>query len=56
MPSTKENMLPSAKLRSVNARRSTIGCPAVSTRMKNNTAALAETTAASAMVESSNQS
>mgnify|MGYP007039612884 CR=1 FL=1 len=34
MPSTKEKRLPSAKLRSVKARSSTIGCLAVSTRAK----------------------
>ena len=46
MPSTNENTLPTAKLRSAKARRSTIGCPAVSTRKKNTAAAAADTTAA----------
>ena len=49
-------MLPSAKLRSLNARKSTIGCCAVSTRAKKITAELAEITATMATVGSSNQS
>ena len=56
MPSTKENTLPAAKLRSRKARKSTIGLRAMRTRMRKIAAELAETTAASAIVESSNQS
>src|SRR5882757_7859094 len=56
MPSTNENRLPSAKLRSVNADRSTIGALAVNARQKNSAADKAEIQAHSRMLSSPNQS
>ena len=56
MPSTKENRLPTAKLRLAKARRSTIGARAVSTRTKKTTAETAETMATVKIVSSSNHS
>src|SRR5581483_11875224 len=55
MPSTKENRLPSAKLRLPKDDRSTIGARAVNTRTKNAAADKAEMVAKSVMVESSSQ-
>src|SRR5688572_14161163 len=56
MPTTNENRLPRPKLRSVNERRSTIGCLAVSTRAKKTTADRPDTQASSNTVSSPNQS
>jgi hypothetical protein len=56
MPSTNENMLPTAKLRSLKARKSTIGCRAMSTRAKKIAAEHPEITAAMKTVSSSSQS
>ena len=56
MPSTKENRLPTAKLRLTKAERSTIGARAVSTRAKKTIAESPEITATMVMARSSNQS
>src|SRR5215470_14936808 len=56
MPSTNENSEPSAKLRSVNAPRSTIGSRAISARAKNAMAERPEIQAQASTVLSPNQS
>src|SRR5215510_9900862 len=56
MPSTNENSEPSAKLRSLNAPRSTIGSRAISARAKNAMAESTEIQAQASTVLSPNQS